>query len=57
MLFTFGEKFYLHSEKQLFAKDYVTLNYYDHIIIVSVCLFIMSTMTKTEKSSVEKVFF
>ena len=40
MLFIFREKSYLNSEKQLFAKEYVDLNYYNHIIIVSVWLFI-----------------
>lgn len=57
MLLTFGEKFYLYSEKQLFAKEYVNLNYYNNIIIVSVWLFIVSTMTKTEQSSIERLFF
>jgi len=57
MPFIFREKSYLNSEKQLFAKEYVDLNYYNHIMIVSVWLFIGSTMTKTEKSSTEKLFF
>ena len=56
MLFIFREKSYLNSEKQLFAKEYVDLNYYNHIIIVAVWLFIGSTTTKTESSS-EKLFF
>ena len=50
MLLTLGEKFYLYSGKHLFAKEYVNLNYYNNIIIVSVWLFIVSTMTKTKFS-------
>lgn len=57
MLFIFREKSYLNSEKQLFAKEYVDLNYYNHIIIVSVWLFIGSTMTKTEKFNWKIILF